>query len=229
MKRILFPALLLVVALLLIGCGNQQGESSSQHSSDMDHQTDAQMTSSDGGMAAIGQPAPDFTLLDSRGTKHSLSDFSGKYVILEWINYDCPFVKKHYNSRNMQALQTKYTDAGVVWLGVCSSAPGKQGYFEGDVLKNRLEIEEFNGTAYLIDSTGTVGKMYDAKTTPHMYVIDPDGVLRYMGAIDDKPSTDANDIPESNNYVVMAMESLMAGEKVETTSTKSYGCSVKYP
>jgi hypothetical protein len=147
---------------------------------------------------------------------------------LEWVNFDCPFVKKHYNSGNMQALQASYTGKDVVWLSICSSAPGKQGYFEDGELKQRLEKEGSNATAYLIDSDGQVGKMYNAQTTPHMYIIGPEGVLRYAGAIDDKPSTKLEDVEDADNYVKDALASLMAGKEIATKATKSYGCSVKY-
>ena len=178
--------------------------------------------------AKIDQQAPAFTLKDSQGESHSLSDFKGKYVVLEWINFDCPFVKKHYNSGNMQNLQKKYTGEDVVWLAVCSSAPGKQGHFDSEEITDR--ITEYGGamTAYLIDEEGKVGKSYGAKTTPHMYVINPDGLLIYAGGIDNIPSADEADIPEATNYVAEALNAAMNGKDVETKTSKPYGCSVKY-
>ena len=178
--------------------------------------------------AELGKPAPDFTLMSAEGNKHSLSEFKGKYVVLEWVNYDCPFVKKHYNSGNMQMLQEKYAEKDVVWLAICSSAPGKQGHFAGEDLAKRINSEKSKAVAYLMDTDGTVGKMYEAKTTPHMYVVDPEGVLQYMGAIDSKKSTKADDIPDSENYVVSALDALMADKEVATPATMPYGCSVKY-
>lgn len=178
--------------------------------------------------AKVGEPAPDFTLTDSEGSEHSLSDFEGKYVILEWINFDCPFVRKHYDSGNMQQLQKSYSDTGVVWLSVCSSAEGKQGYFAGEELDERIEKEGSNAAAYLIDESGEVGRMYGAKTTPHMYIINPKGTLIYAGGIDDKPSTDTDDIATAKNYVTLAMDAAMAGEEVPVKTSKPYGCSVKY-
>ena len=178
--------------------------------------------------AKLDEAAPDFTLMDSNGNKHSLSDFKGKYVVLEWINFGCPFVKKHYGSGNMQALQEKYTGKDVVWLAICSSAEGKQGYYPTKDINAELEKHNFKATAYLVDESGEVGKMYAAKTTPHMYVINPEGVLLYAGAIDDKPSTDKADIKTANNYVSVMLDDLMAGKKVESKSTTPYGCSVKY-
>jgi peroxiredoxin len=178
--------------------------------------------------AKVGEAAPDFTLMDSEGKKHSLSDFKGKYVILEWVNFGCPFVRKHYDSGNMQKLQKKYTDKEAVWLSICSSAPGKQGHYKQSDLAGVLKKEKLASTAYLLDEEGTVGKMYDAKTTPHMYVINPDGMLIYAGAIDDKRSTSVADVKDARNYVVEAMKASMNGKEVETKSTTAYGCSVKY-
>jgi peroxiredoxin len=176
----------------------------------------------------VDQAAPEFTLTDSNGKQHSLSDFHGKFVVLEWVNYDCPFVRKHYGSRNMQRLQRAYTEKDVVWLSICSSAPGKQGYFEPDELQARIIEEDAVPTAYLIDADGAVGKLYEARTTPHMFVISPKGILLYAGAIDDIASTDVDDVPKATNYVRTALDAALAGKPVTTTSTKSYGCSVKY-
>jgi peroxiredoxin len=178
--------------------------------------------------AKVDAPAPPFTLSDQNGSTHSLSDFKGKTVVLEWVNFDCPFVRKHYNSGNMQKLQKEYTAKGVVWLSVCSSAPGKQGYFKGDELKQRLGKEKAAPTAYLIDAEGNVGKAYGARTTPHMFVINKDGVLVYAGAIDDIASTDVDDIGKAKNDVAASLDAVMAGKPVEVKSSKSYGCGVKY-
>jgi len=178
--------------------------------------------------AEVGKMAPGFTLTDANGDEHSLADFRGKYVVLEWINFDCPFVKKHYGSGNMPSLQEEAKGQDVVWLTICSSAPGKQGYFEGAALSDRMEKEGWSGSAYLIDADGTVGRMYEAKTTPHMYVIDPKGKLHYIGAIDSKPTANPKDIDGATNYVQAALTSVMNGREVDTPLTKSYGCSVKY-
>lgn len=176
----------------------------------------------------IGQPAPGFTLKDTSGKEHSLSDFKGKTVVLEWINYGCPFVKKHYESKNMQTLQTEAADKGVVWLTVCSSAPGKQGNETPETAKTKSEAYGSAAAAYLLDEDGKVGKLYDAKTTPEMFIINPEGLLVYAGAIDDNKSPDASVIPQSKNYVKVALEEVLAGKPVSTPTTKSYGCSVKY-
>jgi hypothetical protein len=176
-----------------------------------------------------GKPAPLFALKDSLGKTHKLEDYKKKYVVLEWLNYECPFVKKHYNTKNMQNLQRDMTKKGVIWLSVISSAEGKQGYYKPDEL-NRLNKEKGGApTAILYDTDGKVGRdLYDAKTTPHMFVINPEGVLIYQGAIDDKRSTDEEDIPGARNHVKAALEEAMAKKPVSLAKTTSYGCSVKY-
>ncbi len=176
----------------------------------------------------IGQPAPEFTLTDSNGTSHSLADFEGKTVVLEWFNYGCPFVQKHYESGNMQQLQEAAVDNDVVWLSVISSAEGKQGYLTPEEANAKKAELESNATAILLDGDGTVGKLYDAKMTPEMYVIDGEGTLVYMGAIDSKADAKAASIEGATNYVTAALDSLDAGEEIETPKTKAYGCSVKY-
>lgn len=178
--------------------------------------------------AMLGKPAPAFSLQDSHGKTHSLADFKGKYVVLEWVNYDCPFVKKHYDSGNMQKLQKEFTAKGVVWLSINSSAPGKQGNFPADKVNALMKEKGAAPTAYLFDTDGTVGKTYGAKTTPHMYIINPKGELIYMGGIDDKPSTDKADIAGARNHVRAALEEAMAGKTVSVSASQPYGCSVKY-
>ncbi len=177
---------------------------------------------------AMASEKEDFTLKDHKGNSHNLSDFRGKWVVLEWINFGCPFVKKHYDSDNMQSLQKKYTGKDVVWLSICSSAPGKQGYFENHRLTDILKKHKFAGTAYLIDSDGKVGKQFGAKTTPQMVIINPEGEVVYNGAIDDTPSTDQDDIKDSKNYVSHVLDEVMSGKKAPLDYTKPYGCSVKY-
>lgn len=175
-----------------------------------------------------GAMAPDFTLTDAAGKSHTLSSYKGKWVVLEWVNYDCPFVKKHYGSGNMQKLQKAALDKGAVWLSINSSAPGKQGHFEGAALTKRIADEKAVPAAYLIDADGKVGKEYKAKTTPAMFVINPEGKVVYAGAIDDKSSTDKEDVATAKNYVTAALDAGIAGKAVETASTQSYGCGVKY-
>jgi peroxiredoxin len=177
----------------------------------------------------VGEKAPDFTATDTNGQSHKLSDYSGKFVVLEWHNRGCPYTQKHYNSGNMEKLQREWTARGVVWFTVISSAPGKQGYVTA--ADENAYVKEMNAapTAVLLDPTGAVGHLYDAKTTPQMFVINPQGVLIYNGAIDDKPTTDTADIGTAKNYVEQALEEATAGKPVSITSTRPYGCSVKYP
>ena len=175
-----------------------------------------------------GKPAPNFTLTDTQGKSRSLSDFKNQYVVLEWVNHDCPFVKKHYNSGNMQALQKEYTAKGVIWLSINSSAPNQEGHVTADAAEALTKEKKASPTAFLLDSDGKVGKQYGAQTTPHMFVINPDGVLIYQGAIDSKPSVDPADIPSAKNYVKAALDEAMNGNAVTDVATKSYGCSVKY-
>ena len=176
----------------------------------------------------VGQPAPEFTLTDSNGQSHKLSDFKGKFVVLEWLNHGCPFVVKHYESGNMQNLQKEYTGKDVVWLSIVSSAPGKQGHMSPEETNKAKAEKGSTATAVLLDEDGTVGKLYDAKVTPELYVINPAGVLVYAGAIDDKKSTDPADVAGAKNYVKQALDEAMAGKPVSEPSTTAYGCSVKY-
>lgn len=178
--------------------------------------------------AKLNESAPGFKLTDSNGNEHSLSDFAGKIIVLEWINFDCPFVKKHYDSKNMQSLQDKYTEEGVIWLAICSSNKGKQGNFTVEEINKRSKNHDAKFTAYLIDEDGKVGKMYGAKTTPHMYIIDNSGKLVYAGGIDNKASTDIEDIKDAKNYVSAALDELLAGKEVSVQSSTPYGCNVKY-
>lgn len=175
-----------------------------------------------------GKKAPAFSLKDVNGKVHDLKDYKGKYVVLEWVNYDCPFVKKHYNAGNMQMLQKKYTEQGVVWLAINSSAPGKQGNFTQEEILKRSKDHGAAFSAYLIDADGKVGKKYGAKTTPHMFIVDPKGRVAYAGAIDDIKSTKVTDIEKATNYISAALDAALAGKEITVTTTKPYGCSVKY-
>lgn len=176
----------------------------------------------------IGQPAPAFMGVDSNGKAHKLSDFAGKTVVLEWSNHDCPYVKKHYNAGNMQATQTASTAKGAVWLTIVSSAPGKQGAVTGAEANKLTADRKAAPTAVILDPAGTIGKAYEAKTTPHMYIIDGKGILRYQGAIDDKPSSAAESLNGAKNYVLAALGEMAAGKPVSVAETEPYGCSVKY-
>jgi peroxiredoxin len=176
----------------------------------------------------VGKPAPDFSLPDLSGKQHELSDYKGKYVVLEWVNFGCPFVQKHYGSENMQKLQKEFADKGVVWLSICSSAPGKQGNESPEAAKKGISEFGWEASAYLQDEDGKVGKLYNAKTTPEMFVVDPEGTLIYAGAIDDKPTPDPSTVKGSNNFVKAALTEATAGKDVSVPLTKPYGCSVKY-
>lgn len=177
----------------------------------------------------VGKPAPEFSGTDSNGVTHKLSDFKGKNVVLEWTNPECPFVVKHYDdSKNMQTLQEKYTGQDVVWLTINSSAEGKQGHVSPAEANKYVGDRSAKATAYILDADGTIGKLYDAKTTPHMFVIDKEGTLVYAGAIDSDSGFKAEAIPGSTNYVAAALDSLTAKEPIKVASTKPYGCGVKY-
>ena len=178
--------------------------------------------------ATVGEKAPGFTLKDSQGRTHTLDGLKGKYVVLEWVNYDCPFVGKHYGSGNMPSLQKTYTAKGVVWLSVNSSAPGKQGHFSPAEIAAKATERKAAFTAYLVDGDGAVGRAYGAKTTPHMFVIDPAGTVVYAGGIDDTPSTDQADVQTAKNYVRQALDEALAGKAVTVATSAAYGCPVKY-
>jgi peroxiredoxin len=178
--------------------------------------------------ARVGEPAPDFTATDSNGKVERLSDFRGKFVVLEWTNRGCPYTQKHYNSGNMQRLQREWTDRGVIWLTVVSSAPGKQGYVTASEENTYLKQVKAAPTAVLMDPTGAIGHMYDAKTTPHLFLISPQGTLIYNGAIDDRPTTDVTDVNGAKNYISAALNEAMTGKPVSIPTSRPYGCSVKY-
>jgi len=178
--------------------------------------------------AVVGQPAPAFQLADATGQVRSLAEFKGRTVVLEWFNHECPFVKKHYGAGNLQRQQDTSEKNGVVWLLVNSSAPGKQGHIDGTQGLRILADWQATPTALLLDHDGTVGRAYGAKTTPQLFVIDGEGVLRYNGAIDDVPSADPADIPGAKQFVEAALADLAAGRPVARATTQPYGCSVKY-
>ena len=178
--------------------------------------------------AKVGEAAPDFTGTASNGKTVRLSDYRGKFVVLEWHNNGCPFVRKQYNSGNMQRLQKEWTSQGVAWFTILSSAPGKQGYATASEENEFLAKEQAAPSAALLDPSGAIGHLYDAKTSPHMFVINQQGVIIYDGAIDDKPTTDVADVPGAKNYVSLALQEARAGKPVETAATRPYGCGVKY-
>jgi len=183
---------------------------------------------SDGAAQVVGKPAPNFKLADANGKPVSLSDFRGRVVVLEWNNPGCPFVKKHYGSGNMQKTQAAAAKDGVVWLTINSGAPGKQGHMNGAEAKAFLAQSGARPAAYLLDPSGVAGKAYDARTTPHMYVVNKAGTLVYVGGIDDKPTADPADIKGARNHVLAALSELKAGKPVSVPTSRPYGCSVKY-
>ena len=186
------------------------------------------MATTAGAALEIGEPAPGFTGIDTSGKSHALSDFRGKPVVLEWTNHDCPYVRKHYSSGNMQRQQQTATGQGVVWLSIISSAPGKQGHVtpaQADALTAERNAAP---SAVILDEKGEIGRLYEAKTTPHMYIIDADGKLAYMGGIDSIASANPADIGKATQYVPAALAQVMSGEPVASSVTRPYGCSVKY-
>lgn len=176
----------------------------------------------------VGSAAPDFSLTDAKGQTHSLAQYKGKYVVLEWFNPECPFVKKHYGVGNMQKLQAEFTGKGVVWLSIDSSAPGMEGSLTPEQAQKTMSDWKTKQTALLLDPEGKAGRAYGAKNTPDMIVINPEGKIVYEGAIDSKATPNPADIPTSTNYVRVALDESMAGKPVSNATTKPYGCSVKY-
>src|SRR5256886_14386344 len=176
----------------------------------------------------LGSNAPDFSLTDAKGATHSLSQYKGKYVVLEWFNPECPFVKKHYGSDNMQKLQGEYTGKGVAWLTIDSNAPGTEGNITGEQAQKIMAQWKTKQTALLLDPESKIAKLYGAKNTPNMVIINPEGKIVYEGAIDSKASPNPADIPASTNYVKSALDESLGGKPVSNPQTKPYGCSVKY-
>jgi peroxiredoxin len=176
----------------------------------------------------VGAPAPAFTTTATSGKAVSLAEQRGKIVVLEWTNHDCPYVRKHYDTSNMQALQKEATGQGIVWLTIISSAPDTQGHVSAAQADELTVTRKAGPTAVLLDPTGVVGKAYGATNTPHMYVIDKAGTLMYAGAIDDRPTTRRSDVPGARNYVREALQAVAAGQPVKTPATRAYGCTVKY-
>jgi peroxiredoxin len=178
--------------------------------------------------AKVGVTAPAFTSTATTGKQVSLADYQGQVVVLEWTNHECPYVRKHYESGNMQALQREATGQGVRWLTIISSSPGTQGYVEARQADELTASRHAAPTAVLLDPTGVVGQLYGATNTPHMYVVDKAGMLVYAGAIDDRPTTRKSDVPGASNYVRAALQAVAANQPVKTPITRAYGCTVKY-
>jgi peroxiredoxin len=176
----------------------------------------------------VGSAAPDFSAPDANGKTQSLAEYKGKYVVLEWFNPECPFVKKHYGGGNMQKLQEEYTGKGVVWLTIDSNAPGTEGNITAEQAKKIMDSWKTKQTALVLDPESKVAKLYGAKNTPNMVIINPEGKIVYEGAIDSKASPNPADIPSSTNYVKSALDESLAGKPISNAQTKPYGCSVKY-
>lgn len=176
----------------------------------------------------VGEMAPDFTALDSNGNEHKLSDFIGKIVVLEWTNNECPYVVKHYSSGNMQKLQKQATAKNIVWLSIHSSAKGKQGHVNGKQANEIAKEQGANATFQILDESGYIGNLYEAKTTPHMFVINKEGKISYAGAIDSDSSFKPESIKNATNYITEAINALEDGAEIKVSSTKPYGCGIKY-
>ncbi len=183
-------------------------------------------------LLAVGGPAPAFTAADTRGRSHSLADYAGKWVVLEWFNHGCPYTKKHYalvnGIGNSQAMQQEYTKRGVIWLSVVSSGPGRQGYASAEKADDMARKKGAAPTAIIRDTAGVLGRLYGARNTPQYAIIDPQGVLRYSGAIDNRQTSSAKDIAGATNYVRAALDSGLAGRPIAVSQTQPYGCEVKY-
>ncbi|MFT4080482.1 thioredoxin family protein [Rhodomicrobium sp.] len=186
------------------------------------------MTAAASAAPEVGKPAPDFSATDSKGRTVKLSDYRGKTVVLEWTNDGCPYVQKHYSTNNIQSLQKDAAAKGIVWLSIISSAPGEQGAVSGAEADRLSETRGAAPAAVLLDAEGKVGRLYDARTTPHMFIVNGDGTLVYMGGLDDKPTAIPSDVKAAKNYVRAALDDLAAGKPVATPVTRPYGCSVKY-
>ncbi len=176
----------------------------------------------------VNQPAPAFTVSDTKGKTHSLDSYRGKWVVLEWFNHDCPYTKKHYSTDNMQGLQREYTAKGVVWISVISSAPGKDGYGSAADIDQQMIEKKASPSFVVRDTAGVLGRMYGARNTPQLFAIDPEGVLRYAGAIDDKPTSKAKDVKTAQNYLKAALDAGLSGQPIAIATTQPYGCDVKY-
>ena len=176
----------------------------------------------------VNQPAPAFSVIDTKGKTHTLDSYRGKWVVLEWFNHDCPYTKKHYKSDNMQALQRDYTAKGVVWISVLSSAPGKQGYRSAADADEETSEKKAAPSFVVRDTAGVLGRQYGARNTPHIFAIDPQGVLQYAGAIDDRPTAKASDVKGAKNYLKAALDAGLAGKPIAVATTQPYGCDVKY-
>jgi peroxiredoxin len=220
---LLAPCLLIACTSLVYAGDDPAGETPKKEDPKVEEKKGEPKVEEAPEFATIDGKAPEFNLKNAKGEEVKLSGFADKLVVIEWVNFDCPYVRKHYDSGAMNATRKKYTEKGVVWLQICSSAQGKQGHFTGEALTTRIEKEGCDAASYLIDEDGKVGQKYKARCTPHMFVIDKKGVLRYQGAIDSVKSDKKEDIEGATNYVAAALEELLADKVVSTKETKPYG------
>ena len=209
-ESIVVVAVALLIAGMLTGCAEEA------------------TASFEGAAHEVGKTAPAFSVADTNGNMHSLEQYRGKWVVLEWLNHGCPYVRNHYDTGTMQALQKKYASQGVVWLSIVSSAPGKQGHYSNEKANKLTEDKNAAPHAVLIDSPGTIGRTYHARTTPHMFVVNPEGNIVYMGGIDDTSTTSANRLKTARPLVDLALQEAMAGKPVTVPTSQPYGCNVKY-
>lgn len=220
-------SLLALAILVAVGC--QPAADPAPEASGETAETTASTGEATPGNIQPGVMAPAFTLTSADGAEYALADLKGKTVVLEWLNYGCPYVQKYYGAGAMQELQKEYASGDdVVWLSIVSSAPGEQGYYEADEMLSETEARGGNQTAVLLDASGDVGRLYGAKTTPQMFVISPEGEVVYNGAIDDQPVTNPESLEGATNYLVSAMQALTEGRAADPDRTEPYGCSVKY-
>lgn len=222
---LVLPMLMLASVTTLAQDGDKPAEKPVEKPAEKDVEKDAEKPAeAEPAVAEVGKKAPGFTLKNAEGKEVSLSDFAGKFVVIEWINFDCPWCKKHYEGTDeLVKMQAKVREDGGAWLLICSSAKGKQGHFEGETLAKRIEDAGVDAASYLIDESGAVGKKYAAKTTPHTYVVDKEGKLRFAGALDNLNLRQRNKDLEAVNYVAKALEALKAEKDLEVTSNKPYG------
>jgi glutathione peroxidase-family protein len=228
MKKYLFLISSLGLVMIYIACSSGSEEGQVEAKIEGKIKTPDSLAQIEKSHAIVGDLAPNFDLNDNQGERITLGDYKGKFIVLEWTDFDCPYVQKHYTSGNMQQLQKDYRAKGVVWLTICSSPPGAEGYLTGKDLDDMLSKMKWDGTAYLIDKDEKAAKLYKVSTTPEMYVINPQGILIYAGAIDNKATTDVKDIPYAKNYVAQALDAALLGNQVQVESTEPYGCPVQF-
>lgn len=226
----LFSSLIIILSLVAfsISCSGGSKEQQPEANVEGKIKTPDSLAQIEKNYAVVGDLAPNFDLDDSQGKRITLGDYKGKFIVLEWTDFACPYVQKHYSSGNMQQLQKDYRAKGVAWLTICSSSPTEEGYYTGQDLTDMLNKSKWDGTEYLVDENKKAAKLYNVSTTPEMYVINPQGILIYAGAIDNKATSDVKDIPYAKNYVAQALDDALLGNQVQVDSIPPYGCPVNY-